>query len=49
MFTHEASLKYCHLSRLGGWRVLKSPSVSLSTMGITGASDFFKLFYDFYV
>lgn len=24
-------------------------SVSLSTMGITGASDFLKLFYDFYV
>lgn len=30
MFTHEASLKYCHLSRLGGWRVLKSPCLYLS-------------------
>lgn len=49
MFTHEANLEYYHLARLGGQLVLKSPSVSPSTMGITGASGFLKLFDDFYV
>lgn len=50
MWRPEASLEYCHLSRLGGQLVLKSLCLYFSpSWELLVPLIIFKLFYDFYL